>query len=257
MNPPRVLARQVASAAAFAAGVAVFAASTRSRRLRPALVFGGVSPSSRSAVFGGVCGRRVRRGLPAFAPLSRGRAPRRPLPDHVPPPPADPACSSLLTALSTLVAVAAGPGFWIGVSVTGFLLVAFVVHLRNRALTEQRDRRAEQQYAAWVARRQAAVRREQAQARRGPAARVAGAPAPAREEARRRGELRGTPYWGRAARRLSSLGAILDAGRCRAPTDVRVPGVWWGTRSRGGTGGLLALLPARCSAGSRGCGADR
>ena len=69
---------------------------------------------------------------------------------------------TLLTAAETVAAVLVARGFWIGVSVTGFLLVAFVVHLRNRALTEQRQRRAEQQYAAWVRRRQAAVRREQA-----------------------------------------------------------------------------------------------
>jgi hypothetical protein len=105
---------------------------------------------------------------------------------------------TLLTALQTAGAVLLARGFWIGVSVTGFLLVAFVVHLRNRALTEQRERRAERQYAEWVARRQAAVRREQA--RRAAARReLLERQLQSREEARRRGELRGTPYWGRAA----------------------------------------------------------
>jgi len=54
------------------------------------------------------------------------------------------------------------PGFWVGVAVTGALLLAYLVHLRNRALSERRRRRAEARYAAWIAARQAAVRREQA-----------------------------------------------------------------------------------------------
>src|SRR6185436_18146801 len=105
---------------------------------------------------------------------------------------------TLLTAAQTVVATLVARGFWIGVSVTGFLLVAYVVNLRNRALTDQRERRAERQYAEWVARRQAAVRREQA--RRAAARReLMERQLQAREEARKRGELRGTPYWGRAA----------------------------------------------------------
>jgi hypothetical protein len=55
-----------------------------------------------------------------------------------------------------------GPGFWISTAVTGALLIAYLAHLRNRAVAEQRQRKAEAQYAAWVAARQAAVRREQA-----------------------------------------------------------------------------------------------
>jgi hypothetical protein len=55
-----------------------------------------------------------------------------------------------------------GPGFWMGTAVSGALLLAYLVHLRNRALAERRRRRAEARYAAWVAARQAAVRREQA-----------------------------------------------------------------------------------------------
>jgi len=53
------------------------------------------------------------------------------------------------------------PGFWISETVSGTLLVAYLVHLRNRALAERRRRRAEARYTAWVAARQAAVRREQ------------------------------------------------------------------------------------------------
>ncbi|MER7991450.1 divisome protein SepX/GlpR [Micromonospora chalcea] len=58
--------------------------------------------------------------------------------------------------------VLVGPGFWISVSVTGTLLVAYVVHLRQRALAERRRRRADAREAAWLAARQAEVRREQA-----------------------------------------------------------------------------------------------
>jgi hypothetical protein len=54
------------------------------------------------------------------------------------------------------------PGFWISAGLTGVLLVAYVVHLRNRAMLEQRRHREEARYAAWVSARQAAVRREQA-----------------------------------------------------------------------------------------------
>jgi MFS family permease len=54
------------------------------------------------------------------------------------------------------------PGFWISAGLTGVLLVAYVVHLRNRTMLEQRRHREEARYAAWVSARQAAVRREQA-----------------------------------------------------------------------------------------------
>ena len=55
-----------------------------------------------------------------------------------------------------------GPGFWMGTAVSGLLLVGYMVHLRNRALTARRQRAAEARYVAWVASRQAAVRRVQA-----------------------------------------------------------------------------------------------
>lgn len=58
--------------------------------------------------------------------------------------------------------VLVGPGFWIGFAVTGTLLAAYVVHLRNRAVVESRLRRVRAREAAWLAARQAEVRREQA-----------------------------------------------------------------------------------------------
>jgi hypothetical protein len=68
----------------------------------------------------------------------------------------------LLNVVELVGVVCVGPGFWISAGFTGALLVAYLVHLRNRAVLEQRRRRAEARYAAWVAARQAAVRREQA-----------------------------------------------------------------------------------------------
>ncbi len=80
--------------------------------------------------------------------------------------------------------VLVGPGFWISVSVTGALLVAYVVHLRQRALAERRRRRADAREAAWLAARQAEVRREQA--RRAAARREAQRRLAAQREAVRR-----------------------------------------------------------------------
>lgn len=69
----------------------------------------------------------------------------------------------LLLNLVELVGVmAVGPGFWISFTVTAALLGAYAVHLRNRTLHERRRRRAEAREAAWLAARQAEVRREQA-----------------------------------------------------------------------------------------------
>ncbi len=80
--------------------------------------------------------------------------------------------------------VLVGPGFWISVSVTGTLLVAYVVHLRQRALAERRRRRADAREASWLAARQAEVRREQA--RRAAARREAQRRLAAQREAVRR-----------------------------------------------------------------------
>jgi hypothetical protein len=84
----------------------------------------------------------------------------------------------LLLNLVELVGVAAvGPGFWVGFAVTGSLLLAFVVHLRNLALADRRQRRVEARRQAWLAAQQAEIRREQdrrAAARRAAARRMAG-----------------------------------------------------------------------------------
>ena len=68
----------------------------------------------------------------------------------------------LLNVIELIGVLAVGPGFWIGFAVTGALLLIDLVHLRNRALADQRRRRREAQEAAWLAARQAEVRREQA-----------------------------------------------------------------------------------------------
>jgi hypothetical protein len=179
VNPPRVLARQVASAAAFAAGAAVFTAAN---------AFPSQS-SERSArrPLTAVPRRRPSGPNPAARRAARMRTLRRRRRTLL-----------LLTLLTTLFSVSAtlvAPAFWIGVSVTGFLLVAFVVNLRNRSLLERRHRRAEQQYAAWLERRQAAVRREQAR-RAAQRRELLERQLEAREEARRR--LGRDPGLGRA-----------------------------------------------------------
>ncbi|GIJ74341.1 hypothetical protein Voc01_092580 [Virgisporangium ochraceum] len=188
LNPPRVLARQVAGAAAFAAGAAVFTASnafpSSSRpagsgpRRSPRGPTAAPSPDARRATsLSSAAARRAAR-------LRTLRRRRRTL-----------VLLTLVTALFTTLATLVAPGFWIGVSVTGFLLVAFVVNLRNRSLLERRHRRAEQQYEAWVERRQAAVRREQAR-RAAQRREMLERQLEAREEARRR--LTGEGSYGRA-----------------------------------------------------------
>ncbi|MEV4202737.1 divisome protein SepX/GlpR [Micromonospora globbae] len=68
----------------------------------------------------------------------------------------------LLNGVELIGVIVVGPGFWISFAVTGTLLVAYVVHLRQRAIADQRRRRARAREAAWLAARQAEVRREQA-----------------------------------------------------------------------------------------------
>jgi hypothetical protein len=53
-----------------------------------------------------------------------------------------------------------GPGFWIGFSVSFTVLLADLVYLRRRALAAARLRATRARRAAWIAREQAAVRRE-------------------------------------------------------------------------------------------------
>jgi hypothetical protein len=68
----------------------------------------------------------------------------------------------LLNAVELAGVVVAGPGFWSGFSVTAVLLVGYLVHLRNLAIADRRRQRAQAREAAWLAARQAEVRREQA-----------------------------------------------------------------------------------------------
>ncbi|MFC0004739.1 divisome protein SepX/GlpR [Micromonospora siamensis] len=90
----------------------------------------------------------------------------------------------LLNFVELIGVVAVSPGFWIGFSVTVALLGVYVVHLRGRALAERRRRRAQAREAAWLAARQAEVRREQA--RRAAARREAQRRLAAQREAVRR-----------------------------------------------------------------------
>lgn len=124
----------------------------------------------------------------------------------------------LLNVIELVGVLAVGPGFWISFAVTGSLLGLYLVHLRNRALIDRRRRRVQAREAAWLAARQAEVRREQA--RRAAARREAQRRLAAQKEAvrraamgldrepsdlpvaanggsvsyRRRGGLRGRPY---------------------------------------------------------------
>ncbi|MDQ7910942.1 hypothetical protein RB614_41280 [Phytohabitans sp. ZYX-F-186] len=127
--------------------------------LRPAAPVSGI-PVSAAPVSPAPTGRRGRlRSVPARArrrPPVRRHTPaiyrrRRVL-----------AALFLLNLVELVGVIVVGPGFWISVSVTGTLLVVYVVHLRNRALEERRRRRQQAREAAWLAARQAEVRREQA-----------------------------------------------------------------------------------------------
>ncbi|MEU6023355.1 hypothetical protein [Micromonospora sp. NPDC047134] len=93
----------------------------------------------------------------------------------------------LLNAVELVGVVVVGPGFWISFAVTATLLLVYVVHLRARALVDQRRRRARAREAAWLAARQAEVRREQA--RRAAARREAQRRLAAQREAVRRAAM--------------------------------------------------------------------
>ncbi|NMO50293.1 hypothetical protein HH310_03675 [Actinoplanes sp. TBRC 11911] len=93
----------------------------------------------------------------------------------------------LLNVIELVGVVAVGPGFWIGFAVTVSLLGVDLVHLRNRALADRRRRRIEAREAAWLAARQAEVRREQA--RRAAARREAQRRLAAQKEAVRRAAM--------------------------------------------------------------------
>jgi hypothetical protein len=109
--------------------------------------------------------RLARQRALAVVPRSAPPAQRRP-----PGRPSSPAIYRRRRVLAALVVlnlvklvgvVAVGPGFWVGFAVTGTLLLAYLVHLRNFALADQRRRRIEARRAAVVAAQQAEVRREQ------------------------------------------------------------------------------------------------
>ncbi len=93
----------------------------------------------------------------------------------------------LLNVIELVGVLAVGPGFWIGFAVTGTLLGAYLVHLRNRALADHRRRQVEAREAAWLAARQAEVRR--AQARRAAARREAQRRLAAQKESVRRAAM--------------------------------------------------------------------
>lgn len=93
----------------------------------------------------------------------------------------------LLNAIELVGVVAVGPGFWIGFAVTGSLLAVYLIHLRNRAIADRRRRRVQAREAAWLAARQAEVRREQA--RRAAARREAQRRLAAQREAVRRAAM--------------------------------------------------------------------
>ncbi len=105
-----------------------------------------------------------------------------------------------------------GPGFGVSCAVSGSLLVAYLVHLRNRAIVDRRRRRAAQRREVWIARRQAELAAEQARrlaARREALRRAAAARAAASRESlrlsqryvdtSRRAVVRGRAYESRAA----------------------------------------------------------
>ncbi|WP_430780747.1 divisome protein SepX/GlpR [Actinoplanes sp. G11-F43] len=123
----------------------------------------------------------------------------------------------LLNAIELVGVVAVGPGFWISFAVTGGLLAVYLVHLRNRAIADRRRRRVQAREAAWLAARQAEVRREQARR------------AAARREAQRRLAAQ------REAVRRAAMG--LDREPTDLPTDLPAAAGSVSYRRRGGLRG--------------------
>lgn len=93
----------------------------------------------------------------------------------------------LLNVIELVGVIAVSSGFWISMAVTGTLLMIYLVHLRNRAIADRRRHRLEARQAAWLAARQAEVRREQA--RRAAARREAQRRLAAQKEAVRRAAM--------------------------------------------------------------------
>ncbi len=193
VNPPRtfvVTLRDGKASVAARTGAAATgsAPATASTAARGAATRGRAAATPTGAV--DRSGER-RRGLRLVPRLAHRSAPRRrPVRRHTP------AvyrrrrvfAALLLLNLVELLGVAlVSSGFWISVAVTGALLVAYLVHLRNRAVVERRRRRAHAREAAWLAARQAEIRREQA--RRAAARREAQRRLAAQREAVRRAAM--------------------------------------------------------------------
>ncbi|MFV2017587.1 hypothetical protein [Micromonospora sp. LOL_023] len=121
-------------------------------------------PTSAVPSSGGPAGGR-RSGRLRLVPAAAGRRRRPPARRHTPAVVHRRrvfAALLLLNLVELIGVVVVGPGFWISFVVTGLLLAAYLVHLRNRAVAERRRRRLRAREAAWLADRQAEVRREQA-----------------------------------------------------------------------------------------------
>ena len=119
----------------------------------------------------------------------------------------------LLNAVEVVGVVLVGPGMWISFAVTATVLVAYMVHLRNRAIVAAAERRRAARRARWVAAQQAAVRREHERraAERRDAQRRATAE---REAARREAVRRATEYVERYSRLDRAVGEHpYDPGR--------------------------------------------
>lgn len=211
INPPRAVSLALAAAAAAAAANQQPAAAQVSAVPVSAVPISGL-PVSGLPVSGLPMsgppgfGSRIRRRRSRYRARRRTHSPavyrrRRVL-----------AALVLLNVIELIGLAALGPGFSVGCVVTGVLLVAYLVHLRRRALEERRRARAAARRSEWLAAREAELRREQARrlaARREALRRAAAARAMAQREAQRlsqryldvsaRARVRGRPYESRAS----------------------------------------------------------
>ncbi|GAA0740281.1 hypothetical protein Drose_03645 [Dactylosporangium roseum] len=182
VNPPRIVVPRVTSGTATPQAVRDAAARAASASARGSVAAGAASG-----------GRRPLKSVPSSARRRRVQRPPRAIYRR-----RRVLLALVLLNLVELCGVAlVSPGFWVSTAVTGVLLVAYLAHLRTRALADRRRRRREAQYAAWIARRQAQVRREQlrrAAQRREAVARQLAERDRARREAARLSALRGRPY---------------------------------------------------------------
>ncbi|UWP83584.1 hypothetical protein Dfulv_04700 [Dactylosporangium fulvum] len=188
VNPPRIVVPRVTSGTATPQAV-------RDAAARASTAAAAASASARGSAAAGAAsgGRRPLKSVPSSARRRRVQRPPRAIYRR-----RRVLLALVLLNLVELCGVAlVGPGFWVSTAVTGVLLVTYLAHLRTRALADRRRRRREAQYAAWIARRQAQVRREQlrrAAQRREAVARQLAERDRARREAARLSALRGRPY---------------------------------------------------------------